>query len=355
MAKVKVKKSSDFLVNKKYYGDIEPSNIKTITEEVRAYTWYHNMKDANDARKYLLEYFKNDSKYTKIINKIPDKFIPLTSAWICRLASNSKTTISKEKYEKVINSILLANTEEEEEKPKVVERPNIQDRIKERLNDIIGDVEELLDKNEAFSMYEWLQKNEIPASHAAKIAEFYKPLCHEYHSALTKDKEGYNHYSTNELKFRLNLVYKIVEDCERFAGNVKKARKPRKKKEVTADKLLRNFKYQKESNEFKLTSINPSNVLGAQELWVFNTRYNVLTVFRARGPSGLTIKRTTVEGYDEKTTIGKRVGRKTDALLKEVLNGGKVALRKVMDNINSANVVVNGRINENTILLRVQR
>ena len=354
MARIKAKKSSDYLVNKKYYGSEEPTSLKSISDVVRAFTWYHNMKDVTDARKYLLEYFKNDSDRIRVINKIPDKFIPLTSAWLVRIVSLNKITLKQSEIEKIYSSIDSVVIFEDEDKPIVFERPNIQDRIKERLSDIIGDVEELVDKNEEFSMYEWLQKNEIPAAHASKIAEFYKPLREEYYEALSNN-EGYEHYSKKEIKDRLGLIHSIIEECERFSGNVKKTRKPRKKKEVTTDKLLRNFKYQKDSNEFKLTSINPSLIIGAQELWIFNTRYNVLTVFRARGPAGLSVKRTTITGYDEASTVGKRLGRKAEPVLKSVLDGGKVALRKVMDSIKSTKVTVNGRINENTILLKVTK
>jgi hypothetical protein len=46
--------------------------------------------------------------------------------------------------------------------------------------------------------------------------------------------------------------------------------------------------------------------------------------------------------------------RKPKDVLSRVLDGGKVVLRKVMGEINSKPQELNGRINKDTILLRVE-
>jgi len=45
--------------------------------------------------------------------------------------------------------------------------------------------------------------------------------------------------------------------------------------------------------------------------------------------------------------------RKPDEVLPRLLKGGKLVLRKLMSEINSKESVPNGRINRDTILLRV--
>ena len=45
--------------------------------------------------------------------------------------------------------------------------------------------------------------------------------------------------------------------------------------------------------------------------------------------------------------------RKPDVILPEVLNGGKVKLRKLMDTIAAKETKVTGRINKDMIILRV--
>jgi hypothetical protein len=350
-------KSETYLVNWKYLGD-EPKAEKIVTnvDLIKAFSWYNYMCDTNEARQYLKDYFKSDKDMIKIIDRIPDKRIPLTSAWLCRIATNLKEDLQPNDLVRVNEDVKNASGygEEVEEKPSEPKvKPNIQERIKERVSDIIGDVEAILDSGELVNIYEWLQKNEIPAQHANKIAEFYKPLRDEYAQVVQGDNEGYTHYSKAEMKTKLGYILKLIEDCERFAGNVKKARAPRKKKAPTTEKLLKHFQYQKESNEYKLQSCDPSTIIGAQELWTFNTKSKTLCVYRARGHAGLSIRRASIDGYDSDSSLTKRIGRKPEEYVKKVLNGGKLVLRKLMDEIKSEPANFSDRINTNTILLRV--
>jgi hypothetical protein len=206
-------------------------------------------------------------------------------------------------------------------------------------------------------MYKTLQSSEFPASMATKVADYYRPVMQEIIDAIGKKDEqlveAYSKYTKVQLKARLALYTGIVEDCEKYSGNLRKARKPRKKKTVPVEQKMKFFQYQKQDNAMKLNSVNPETLLGAQELWAFNTKYKTLTVFRARGPAGLDVKRTAIIGHDEENSRAKKIGRKTEELVNKVLSGGKVALRKMFDDIKTDEIKISDRINTNVILLRV--
>jgi hypothetical protein len=350
-------KSEAYLVNWKYLGDEPTFKGKVpIHQQINAFNWYNNMAEEEDVRTYINDFLKQtkNEDLIKKIKRVPFSHLPLTSAWVFRMTSRGAVfddTTLDWATNKLKQSVRYA--EEEKQEAKTVDKPSIQDRVKERVSEIIGEIEGILDSGELVNIYEWLQKNEIPAAHARKIAEYYKPLKEEYGYAIAVDNEGYEKYTKGELKIKLGYIIKLIEDCERFSGNVKKARAPRKKKAPTADKLLKHFQYQKESNEYKLQSCDPATILGAQELWIFNTKYKTLGVYRARGPSGLSIKRTSIDGYDSDASLIKRVGRKPEEYVKKVLNGGKIVLRKIMEEINTDPASFTDRINTNTILLRV--
>lgn len=348
-------KSETYIINWKYLGD-EPKNVRGTVAMLKAFNWYNTMAEKDEIRQYLKDYFVGDKATHKVIDSIPDNRLPLTSAWLCRIATNNKEELQVNDWVRVNNDIndAVGYSEEavKQDKP-AVERPNIQDRIKERVNDIIGDVEVLLDKEEKFNIYEWLQINEIPAAHANKIADFYQPLMDEYLRVIQGDTEGYERYTQKQMLEKQQMLSQLLSDCRRFSGNVKKARAPRKKKTPSAEKLLKLFQYQKESNEHKLQSIDPATIIGAQELWTFNTKYNMLTVFRARGPAGLTVKRTAIDGYDVDGSTTKRIGRKTEETIKKVLTGGKIVLKRLMDDIKSEPAKLSERINTNIVLLKV--
>ena len=348
-------KSDTYLVNWKYLGE-EPKNVITKVELLRALTWYNYMTENEEARQYIKDYFKTDKLMQNIVDRIPESKIPLTAAWLCRIATNQNRDLEPNEWVRVNNDIKVAVGHYVEEKhKKVVDKPSIQERVKEKLSDIIGDIEVLLDVGEKFNMYEWLQKNEIPAMYATKIVDFYQPLMDEYLTVLNGDKEGYEKYTKKQMLNKQQILSDLLNDCRRFSGNVKKARTPRKKKAPSVDKLLKFFTYQKESNEYKLQSVDPATIIGAQELWTFDSKYNKLTVFRARGPAGLSISRTAISGFDVDSTLTKRIGRNTEETLKKVLSGGKITLRKLMDEIKSEPTAFTDRINKTSILLKVVR
>jgi hypothetical protein len=67
---------------------------------------------------------------------------------------------------------------------------------------------------------------------------------------------------------------------------------------------------------------------------------------------GLSVRGSTITGFDETTSITKKL-RKPEAVLKPLLEGGKIYLRKVMENINCKEQKATGRINPDTLLIRV--
>jgi len=356
---VRKTKSENYLVNWKYLGE-EPSYKGKIdkVQLIRSFNWYNVMTEEDEVRQYINDYLKQAKHeiLIKRINTIPFMHLPLSSAWIFRLHMRG-VDLGEEMLGdamlKLLNALEHEKVVREEKKP--VDKPNIQERIKERGYNILGDVEELLDKNEKFNMYEWLQKNEIPAMYSTKIVDYYQPLVDEYLSVLNGNKEGYEHYTKKQMQEKHQALNELLNDCRRFSGNVKKARAPRKKKAPTTEKLLKSFTYLKAYNEYKLQSVDPATIIGSQELWTFDTKSNKLTVFRARGPAGLSIKRTAIDGFDVDNSLTKKIGRKTEETLKKVLTGGKIILRKLMDDISSGPTSFTDRINTNTILLKVVR
>ena len=77
-----------------------------------------------------------------------------------------------------------------------------------------------------------------------------------------------------------------------------------------------------------------------------------MTVFRAIDRGGLNVKRTTIVNYDEKTSFTRGCGRQAEKIVYNILNGGKIVLRKMIDELKSSKSL-QYRINENTVLVKV--
>ncbi len=359
---IRVSKSEQYIVNRKYLGD-EPLMVDEISLS-QCFTWYNYMCTTNDARDYLKEYFKNTGKpeLAKKLSRISDCDIPLTAAWIARMISRGhKPAGSTMQFfsSKILNMWDKAKEEPKQdsnETPKV----SIQDRMRERMHDILGEIEGLIDdymyKNEEFSLYDWLQANNIPAAYATSIISKFSPVLDELLEAYEgKDeqlKEGYRHLKKADLKKIITFYNTLIEDAERYSSNTKKVRTARKPRTVSVEKKIKNLKFQKEDATLKIVSVSPEKVIGAMELWTYNTKYKVFTRLVAIDRGGLQVKGTSITNYDENSSISRSVGRKEPTeFLKRVLEGGKLVLRKVLDDLKTEKPLAY-RINENTILLR---
>ena len=142
----------------------------------------------------------------------------------------------------------------------------------------------------------------------------------------------------------------IVDDLDRIIKNSTAQRKPRKKKTLSATRLVKTLKYQKEFTDLKLVSINSEKIVGANELWVYNTRYKTLGVYHAvNSVRGLSVKGCTIQHFDEDVSIQKTARKPQEVL--EVLN--KRSLKKQLNHMKTKEQTMTGRINAQTILLGV--
>ncbi|CAB4131528.1 hypothetical protein UFOVP132_131 [uncultured Caudovirales phage] len=355
--KPRVSRSEAYRINVKYMGE-EPVFTKPLTpsEYGNALNWYNCMADKDEAREYTYTYLKNEGRLEelKTLKRVPDTWLNLSCAWVCRMLTLGYVLPGnpKEYIDIRLNEQLLKAKKEEPE----VAKPSIQDRTREKSHQIIGEIEEMIDNETIFSMYDWLKARSVPAMYAPMIIAYYAPwLCELIEAYEGKDpqlKEAYSYLTKKQLAERIKFFHALISDAEKYAGVAKKTRAPRKPRPVSKEKLLKNLKFQKEDADFKIASINPEKILGAQELWCFNTKYKVLTVFRALDRGGLQVKRSSIVGFDEKTSMSRGCGRGADKIVQTVLTAGKITLRKVMDDLKTVRVL-GERINENTILLKV--
>ena len=113
------------------------------------------------------------------------------------------------------------------------------------------------------------------------------------------------------------------------------------------------LKYKKADEPLKVEYINPADILGAKELWTYNTKSRKLGKYIASEFADLGVKGTSIINFDEHKSVQKTLRKPIDQL-KEFKAAGKVALRKFLDDINAVDTKMNGRINEEIMLLKVQ-
>ena len=236
--------------------------------------------------------------------------------------------------------------------------------VKERTSDFIGEVEGVLDDFhngvhqdvENYSVYNEMVKADLNSFSASNVLKYYQPLLAEI-SELVTDKtedlvEAYSHWNIPKRKRYLKLVQSIVDDAERYVLSKKATRKPSKPRVKTADKQVTKLNYAVDSSEHKLTSINPTSIIGATRLYTFHVKERIITEYVTESPKGFEVRGSTVYGIDLTRSRAVRL-RKPEEQLSTFLTKTPAAINKFWGTLTTKTITdVKGRINKDTILLR---
>jgi hypothetical protein len=325
-----------------------------------AYNWYNYFTDAKFSREYLMVYMTDCG-----MSKAAMDMVKLTSdtklnTTMCNTARMLSMGLEHERLRNKLNDYLVKLVEQGVaivEAEKKAARPKLE---KNPAEGIIGDIEEMLDHNPdeewSTNFYSWLKdKRQVKPAQAKAIADYYRPALAELQETeKTKDadlKYAYRHMNKKQIQKRIALFVGIINDCESIVTNKRKSvvRKPRKAKAKTADKVVSKIQYQKEETALKIVSIDPAKLVGATELWTFNTKYNVLAHYVA-GEGGLSLKGTTLQNFTE-TSLQKKLRKPADILPSITTSTSKSAERS-FNSVTTKASAPNGRVNEFTVILR---
>tara|TARA_B100000941_G_C28507448_1_gene558249 strand:- start:2281 stop:3396 length:1116 start_codon:yes stop_codon:yes gene_type:complete len=235
--------------------------------------------------------------------------------------------------------------------------------IAERTSDFIGGVEEVLDDYHnktheqamEYSVFHELRLAVAPNSMAKAVYDYYTPIYEEIRE-LVEDKtpdlvEAYGYMTVPQRKQYMEFIKQIVDDAEKYMQNKKAMRKVRVKKAPTALKQVSRIQYAKDSVEYKLTSINPTQIVGNHRLYTFHVKYKRLTELVSNG-KGFEISGSTIKNFD--SDLSRTISlRKPDEFLQKVLKMTPTQINKEWGTLTTKTNPANGRINKETILLRV--
>lgn len=238
-------------------------------------------------------------------------------------------------------------------------KKTIADIIKERTSDFIANIEDMVDAfpdDQDVSVYDELKKIDAPNNTAKAIHDFYMPQLEEMQELLNKKTpdliEGYSHMSKNEQKQYMKFLEGIILDAERYMASKKAQRKSRAPKVKTADAQVKKINYLKESKEYKLVSIDPAQIVGSGRIYLFNTKYRVVTELITMSPKGFEVSGSTIKGVDMERSRSTKL-RKPEEFLSIVLKKSATQVGKEWDKLTTKPSVPNGRVNKETILMKV--
>ena len=173
-----------------------------------------------------------------------------------------------------------------------------------------------------------------------------------YHKRCNDAVEGYAHLKRPELNRRIKVCQSMLADCDRIRSAAKATRATRVKQPKAADKQVAKVQYKKEDTEFKLVSIPPIKVVGGIRLFTFNTKTRVLSEYLTQDAKGFEISGTSIKNFDKVNSISTKL-RKPDVFIPIVLGKTPNQIHKEWNTLTTKSSTPNGRLNSDTILLRV--
>lgn len=351
----------------------EPDATKIVagTEEytsqmIGCLNWYSYEKERKDAYRYLREWVKNNRKndLATFDKNVGERDIIITAGWVARLQTLG-AKLSEEHtswFDTQLAAWMLPKAVVvEDTKPKAKNVINIQDAIRDKAYEMIGELESKLDdyvlKREVTSLMDFMKAQQLPAPYVPYIEEWAKNRLADILSVIDSladpdVKVAYAHFTKRDLVGYAKMLGTFVEDCSKYTQFKKANRKPRPVKEKTPVQQVKTLKFKKSDETLGMESVTATEIVGATQVWVYNTKTRKLAVYKTESSRGIQVKGSTLQNYDPEMSEQKTL-RKPEEQLKELMQAGKVQLRKFLDNIKTKGQPVNGRINAECLLLKL--
>ena len=266
--------------------------------------------------------------------------------------------------------------EQQEKKKEAPPKISIQERMLLQITDLCGDWDDLLDQfieKEKFDLKKFDPEKDlkvygsglIKPAHAKMIKDQYEMITEEAKENLagTCDqlKEAYSFMDKKMKKDYLAFFEKINAACDAIILTGKANRKQRKPRARSKDSIIKKLKFQLNDGALGIASISPTDVVYANELWVYNTKTRKVGVYHAqskdprglgRPGAGLMIKGTTIQDFDPDLSLQKTL-RKPAEQINNWTGKAKTKFAKAFDEVKTTPTKLTGRINDSTILLQV--
>jgi hypothetical protein len=349
-----------------------PKSVDSQHDLTQLLNWYSYNKNSDDAKSYFLTYLKSNDMdvFEKLKSRTANISVTTSVGWLCRIYTLNENLLDT-KYLKNIAAEtarllrVVSDSEVEKASSEPKSRPSVQENMQNQLRELLGELDAEVDNflsskcKSSFSLYDWMSAKKLKHVHAKSIGEYFQDnilseLRETQSGTCEQLSEGYSFLSKKEMKQFIAFIESFVDDAQKWQGVAKQIsqtnRTPRTRKTKPPLKQVERLQYLKEHGNLK--SVPPTQIVGATQLWIYNVKYKTLGVYVCNNAHGFMVKGCTILNFDTNESISKTL-RKPEEILPGVMDAGKVALRKILPSLRTREKKLTGRINKDTILLRV--
>jgi len=163
--------------------------------------------------------------------------------------------------------------------------------------------------------------------------------------------EGYETYSKAQIKELTDFYKRLHDAIDIMKAEQKQNRAVRKPKVKSAQELVKKLKFKSSDGDFGIASVNPSEIIDATALVVFNTKNRKLGIYYADDHAQFKVKGTTLQHFSEIRSLQKTV-RKPEEILPNWKKVTKHKLKAQFGYLKTTETKMNGRFNADTIILK---
>lgn len=238
-----------------------------------------------------------------------------------------------------------------------VNRPNIQDRIRAQVSSILADLDGHVD--DAFdgvlpSSDELAGKiltQNFKSPQLKLIQQYLRRNLAEWHSAYAGEDdqlvEGYAYVGKRNFKKIIDVFSEVMARISQEQTKVKSSR-IRKKKPVDKKKMASKIRFKAEHEGIK--SCNPVDIIGANMVWVYDTKKRRLGYYEAEVKDSLYVKGPKIYGFG---TTCEKILRKPEEQLAEVMKLRKNQTVNWFDGIKAKCKALKGRTTTDLLIVRI--
>jgi len=246
---------------------------------------------------------------------------------------------------------------------------NIQDRIREQAGAMAEEIDTAIDNfiidpngfdPKQYNLVKLLRGKGAKAAQARYIKSFYE-FGHnellELSSGNADDqlREAYRHLPRKNVRKLIDFYQYIMDACDQIAAEAKVNKKPRAKKVKPAEDLVKKLKFRTSDDKLGIVSVPPAQLVKAQSALIYNTKTRKVGLYVAKNSEGFGIKGTSLLNYTDMST--QKTLRKPAEQLKELKeqNTQKRVETWYNKGVKTTETKLNGRFNEDTVILRVYK
>jgi hypothetical protein len=350
----------------------QPAEDHRTSAMTRMFNWYNYHYGKKEAKDCIVDWLARNERAaeSKEFGRLPEAAIhKIGIGWVCRanLLGLALTDAELETINATIADYIAAGRSVKEvvEVAEVaVVRPNIQDRLREKMSEAAGELEGMYDEmimaggrmSADYKPISLLRSLNVAPQLIGTVKEVWERRLVELQAvAAGKDAdlvEGYGHWGKLQVRNFIKFAEQVIADCDTYRQIKKVERKPRAKKAIPLEKQVAKFKYAKEFAELKLKGESPTKLVGASEAWLYDTAKRKLIHVVADSHLGtFFVKGSAIVGFDPATTVQKTL-RKPAEQIRSIVGVGKPAARKAFRDIKATEVKFNGRGSDNLIILK---